>query len=439
MKKSIFNHIVSLHGRDVLYNSYTDNLAMLDPALTELYRQHPVQEIADRHPELYRYMVAKRFLIPANADEWTLCIEDWDKTDAKSKSFGITINPTLSCNMNCWYCYEHHDGNKRMSPDLTASVMALIDAKATDSSLDNLHLTFFGGEPLLEFDEIVKPLIQRTQQVCIANGKTLTLTFVTNAYLLDQDTAAWLDKLGCKVHIQVTLDGDSIHHDAVRHTVNGNGSFNRITANIDKCLNSTKFNFTVRLNYTHRNIMSFADIIPLLEVWCSRYGDRLICDFQHVWQDAAYTLQVQDSLQRVKTAFRKASIPLAQAPESSKYRCYADRSNHIGINYDGTLFHCTARDFNPANSEGFIDNTGKTVHNEKALLRTRLKWGYGKCRTCKAYPLCHGKCSQFLIENQGKEGCPLGYSDEDIDSLIDRRVEFLLDASTPEGRLMAKD
>ena len=85
--------------------------------------------------------------------------------------------------------------------------------------------------------------------------------------------------------------------------------------------------------------------------------------------------------------------------------CYADKKNHVTINYDGNIFKCTVRDFTSENSEGVIDDEGELIWNDKFYVRRNIKFSNAPCLECNILPICNGSCSQHYIENIGKGFC----------------------------------
>jgi uncharacterized protein len=150
---------------------------------------------------------------------------------------------------------------------------------------------------------------------------------------------------------------------------------------------------------------------------------------QRVWQDisAADDSSIESRAEKVRLAFQKLGYSVSQEKEVVKFRCYADRENHAVVNYDGNIYHCTARDFTPESAEGVLSDNGDIVNNDRYQLRNQIKWGNETCLQCSIYPLCHGRCSQQKMDYIGKTGCLTGYTDEQKESILHRRVQTLLD------------
>ena len=104
MKKSRYNFVRDFGVQSVLYNARTENLAVLDRAIADLYSAKTPDEIKVVHPEFYDYLVKKSFILDDSCDELMELKDYWDKIDNDQHSFVISLNPTLNCNMSCWYC-----------------------------------------------------------------------------------------------------------------------------------------------------------------------------------------------------------------------------------------------------------------------------------------------------------------------------------------------
>lgn len=59
----------------------------------------------------------------------------------------------MVCNFDCPYCFEDHFAGK-MSEEVQDDVVALAERMLEASGTKDLHVTWFGGEPLLAPDII---------------------------------------------------------------------------------------------------------------------------------------------------------------------------------------------------------------------------------------------------------------------------------------------
>ncbi len=111
MKTSFYNYEWREGPYLLLYNAATDQVAVLRPETAALYdgcRQRP-DELAERHKEFYDYLCGNGFLVPDGTDEPQAVVRRWQSDEAADRTFMVTVNPTLDCNMQCWYCYEKHE------------------------------------------------------------------------------------------------------------------------------------------------------------------------------------------------------------------------------------------------------------------------------------------------------------------------------------------
>ena len=295
-----------------------------------------------------------------------------------------------------------------------------------DPLLKSFDLSFFGGEPLIQFKHIVKPLAEFAHQQAISNGKNFEVGFTTNGYLLFPKVLDFLSSLKVPVHFQITLDGNERMHNKTRHTANGTGSYFKILENCKNALTNPLFNVSLRCNYTTENVATFMDLAGDLEKTGIVPAKNLQTNFHRVWQDHGSDKEVENHIDKVYQTLVESGYNASDIHAQEKYRCYAEHNNHIVINYDGNLFHCTARDFTPEKSEGAINEEGTLQLNEKSLLRSKLKWGTEACMKCSIYPLCNGLCSQQKVEHTGATGCIAGYTQENKVAIIDKRVRYII-------------
>lgn len=427
MKQSKYNCILQDNTGMVIYNAATDQLVALTPQLANIFNESKAapEKIKAQHAELYDHLLQKGIFVCDDADETEAYIRKREEYERSSGEYTITINPTLACNMSCWYCYESHKNMPAMSADVKQSVLLLIDKLLADNKLKKLNLSFFGGEPLLYFDKVVVDIINHAKMQCKAFDAKLSIHFTTNAYLLTDNVLKHLE--GLDVSFQITLDGGKQVHDSVRKTKGGEPTYARIVEHIHQTL-SHGFPVGVRFNYTAKSIPSFIDVVKDFSHLQQEQKQLVNFTFQRVWQDNEGDADhVGQQVEHIERAFEQAGLFVNNAKSYIVPYCYADGVNTAVVNYNGDLFKCTARDFAPKSKEGTLAADGTLRWNERLRKRMSIRHGSDTCLQCRIYPICHGGCSQMKLEApDGISSCPKGYDDDKIKKIMEGRALYLL-------------
>jgi uncharacterized protein len=140
----------------------------------------------------------------------------------------MVMNLTNQCNLSCQYCYEFGE-DKVATPEGKPKFM---DFETASASVDYLftqsagrhgvHITFFGGETLMNFP-MLKKVVDYAKQKAAAQGRSIDFSLTTNATLL---TPAIIEYLSAnEVGVTVSMDGDKASHDQFRVFSNGKGSY----------------------------------------------------------------------------------------------------------------------------------------------------------------------------------------------------------------------
>lgn len=427
MKQSKYNCILQDNTGMVIYNAATDQLVALTPQLANIFNEGKAtpEKIKAQHAELYDHLLQKGIFVCDDADETEAYIRKREEYERSSGEYTITINPTLACNMSCWYCYESHKNMPAMSADVKQSVLLLIDKLLADNKLKKLNLSFFGGEPLLYFDKVVVDIINHAKMQCKAFDAKLSIHFTTNAYLLTDSVLKQLE--GLDVSFQITIDGGKQVHDSVRKTKGGEPTYARIVEHIHQTL-SLGFPVGVRFNYTAKSIPSFIDVVKDFSHLPQEQKQLVNFTFQRVWQDnEGDASQVEQQVEHIERVFEQAGLFVNNAKSYIVPYCYADGVNTAVVNYNGDLFKCTARDFAPKSKEGTLAADGTLRWNERLRKRMSIRHGSDTCLQCRIYPICHGGCSQMKLEApDGISSCPKGYDDDKIQEIMEGRALYLL-------------
>lgn len=427
MKQSKYNCILQDNTGMVIYNAATDQLVALTPQLANIFNEGKAapEKIKAQHAELYDHLLQKGIFVCDETDETETYIRKREENERSSGEYTITINPTLACNMSCWYCYESHKNMPAMSADVKQSVLLLIDKLLADNKLKKLNLSFFGGEPLLYFDKVVVDIINHAKMQCKAFDAKLSIHFTTNAYLLTDNVLKQLE--GLDVSFQITIDGGKQVHDSVRKTKGGEPTYARIVEHIHQTL-SRGFSVGVRFNYTAKSIPSFIDVVKDFSHLQQEQKQLVNFTFQRVWQDnEGDGSQVGQQVEHIERAFEQAGLFVNNAKSYIVPYCYADGVNTAVVNYNGDLFKCTARDFAPKSKEGTLAADGTLRWNERLRKRMSIRHGSDTCLQCRIYPICHGGCSQMKLEApDGISSCPKGYDNDKIQEIMEGRALYLL-------------
>lgn len=142
----------------------------------------------------------------------------------------LILQVTQQCNLRCKYCaysgnyYNRTHSSERMSFEDAKRVIDFYLERSIE--MDELALSFYGGEPLLEFD-----LIKRCVDYIISKSGERKVRFpmTTNGTLLTEEVIKFLVQHEFK--LLISLDGNKESHDINRQFRNGGGSFEVIYNN----------------------------------------------------------------------------------------------------------------------------------------------------------------------------------------------------------------
>lgn len=251
MKFSIFNSIIYIQGiHTLIYNAFTGKFIVIKNKIIHI-DVNLIKSIQYGNHTLFTQMCEAGVIIDDTQDEISLLQKRIYDADNNFNEYILHINPTLDCNLNCWYCYEKHINHSRMNKEILSATTKYIKSIINNNSIKRFELGFFGGEPLFYFSSIAKHLINYANELCTARGITFLVHFTSNGTLINDQIIRFLSGFSCG--FQITLDGSEETHNKTRFFRDNRGSFNIIIANILKLINSN-IEVIVRINYTSDNV-----------------------------------------------------------------------------------------------------------------------------------------------------------------------------------------
>lgn len=430
-KLSKYTHVIVEDGRTIFFNVKTSKLTVVNEALLNLYndcKEH-VDALEQKHPAFFKELLNNGMIIPEETDEVGELVASWKEKDADASSFGMIINPTLNCNLRCWYCYEPHAGKQVMSKLVFDALLAFVRRKIEEPALRHFNISFFGGEPLMFFDEIVFPFLQESVRLCREKGITVSSNFTTNGVYLTAEVIGRLRSLDFSTPptFQISLDGNRELHDNSRVGRDKKPTYDIIVAHIKEAAKKGCPAF-VRLNYTADNILSFVDVLQDFKEISPAERNFLSFNFQQIWQDQAKNPNIKEQVREVRKIFDQEGFAVSSDEIYYRHTCYADAENRIVVNYDGNIFKCTARDFKPEMREGILTDDGQVLWNSRFHRRMAVKYANESCLNCSILPICNGGCSQSKLESDSEGQCMRGFSEQDKADYAVRRLEELIAA-----------
>ena len=103
----------------------------------------------------------------------------------------LVLNVTNQCNLSCGYCYEYSEDKivdtengrqpKFMSEETAQQSVDFMMGESAE--IETVHLTFFGGETLMNFP-VLKKTVGYARQRAEQLGKGIEFSLTTNATLL---------------------------------------------------------------------------------------------------------------------------------------------------------------------------------------------------------------------------------------------------------------
>lgn len=305
----------------------------------------------------------------------------------------LTINPTLACNFNCPYCFEKQHPNIYMTDEVEEQIIEYIKRH---KQAKFLHVTWFGGEPLLAYRRIVT-LTERMKEL----GLYYSANMITNGYLLNQEIIDNLSYLAIS-SIQITIDGLAERHNSRRGLKSGGETYDRILQNIALLSErQPKIRIGVRVNVDKSNK---DDFISICNFFREKRYPNLSVSLSFV-QDLANTENYTQILSRDEQAefvlylLKQHSLEFGHIyPSSKRYECAIRNRNAIVIGPEGELYKCW-NDVGDASK--VFGHLGRSISNEKLLLRYLVgsdPFEDPRCQECILLPVCGGGCPYSRLQ-----------------------------------------
>ena len=334
-------------------------------------------------------------------------------------SYGLIIMPTEKCNFRCKYCYESF-AKGRMSEhniDLLSNVI-----EEYSSTVENFSLGFFGGEPLLCADLVIK-FSTIAKQNLISRGLFYSAGIATNGSLLTSELFDRLLDAGVQFY-QITIDGNEEMHNSQRPSASGQPTFRKIVKNLRTMAESNRdFLCLIRCNSDSRNFSKLYDLFDGTTVDFIKNDSRFKIDVHQIWQSDRNDVNAHKSTAGCSSTMSQImdfqmlsnglnllgynSVAFADVPSPMSSACYAGKPNWFVVGSDLSLYKCTVVFDREENKVGEINETGFVVDRLKNLLWTGSNAiTDAGCNSCHLRVPCGGISCPLTRFAEGTKVCP---------------------------------
>lgn len=388
--------------KNVIYNTYSGALVALENVLEDYLPEDSCDSLVTKA------LIEQGFFVDEKCDELQRLLIQ--RTEA---IFGMSavqlhydIATTLKCQARCSYCFENTIGMKNtMSHEVLISTFEYIKKEVLHYRPKKLHITFFGGEPLVDYEQLLE-IGQMLKLFCENNLVDFSSKMITNGIALSYTKAKELrDQVGL-TDVQITLDGLKDTYAVVKRI----DAFDKVIENIIEI--SDILNVIIRLNISSENMKEIRELIVYLleknkldgkiKIYLAKVERTQGCDFsdniclnEKRYEDTR--LEIYRDL-----AWKYKSLMIDDlVPKVRRNYCGLERVNAAVIGPDGKLYKCEK-------TLGFEDKaigdvyTGKYYNNNEICFYDSLSQN---CFTCSLLPVCFGGCPYRRVIDKKEISC----------------------------------
>lgn len=404
------------NGIYLCYSVFNNQFLLLNEDKYNLFRTGSFANMEKDMPSFYEQLKNSLFIVPNEFKESEIIKNVKREKIYDSAMYQVMVNTTLDCNLNCWYCYEDLIPKSKLKKEVINAIEKHIELQYSRSRFNILKMSFFGGEPFVNFEGI-KKLLDFAKLFCAERDIELVADFTTNATLITQEHIEFLKNFRC--HFQITLDGNRKMHNSIKKDKEQilKDTYQK-TLDVLYDINSQISNrwVAVRVNFNNNTLKHIDEIISDID-FLDRKTTYVI--LKKVWQVSKEKVD-KELLHKTIQKFMDMEFLLDYYIMPKGSVCFAERYNHVLFNFDGKVFKCSTIKFEDSEVLGSLNySTGRLNWNLNKMASWYEDITPQECIKCKWFPVCLGPCNKQIIANKGKHICT-------FDAMNMTTKEFLL-------------
>lgn len=248
-----------------------------------------------------------------------------------SRPYSMILGLTNDCNLACKYCFVHQNPQYMTFEVAEQSILWLKENYEARNKTEKLNIVFFGGEPLLCYDTIIVPIVEKYKDIA-------EFSITTNGVLLDEDKVDFFYKNN--VHILLSFDGVKVVQNKQRVGKECN-SYDSVIKNIPYLL--LRFpNTTMRMTITKDSLPHLYDSIILAEEMGFKNVTFTPNAYEEwTWDDAViYEEQLNKVGLHIYKSFFNHHDPVINVQPIQKAYTKVEQSLYDNLKFNNNIMRC---------------------------------------------------------------------------------------------------
>lgn len=402
MRKSSYFISTKVNDFVLYYNLVNDTLLQLPADRNEgclKCLQNPNDTRSVYWPKLYE----EKFIVEDDYDELKEIQRRHWKTVNSADELNVTVISTLKCNSDCTYCYQRNLDFRY--EEMTEDDFDGLYAFLLEVPQRNIHISWYGGEPLLARDRILNFCARADKD----KRHTYSYSISTNASVYDEKFFRMMERYGL-TNVTVSVVGTGEIQSALRPSAEYDSGrvirniismtrHTKVIVNLNLCktnIENIKKVFEELSGYRHSSLsFSFSRIVSYDHRPCAEIELDVDIYMKHMIELANWALDHQFCISDM-SCFQNFGV-----------YCGAYANNNYVVGPGLYLYQCD-RSYDPKESFAQIVKGALSYRmdcsgcGDVELCLDPYK--IDECRKCKLLPYCNGGCD--YQRKIGKNPCP---------------------------------
>lgn len=416
----------------LIYNCYSGGIIKLE---NDVYWKIIKDNFLLKDIKYGQELLANGFIVNSHVDEFnrvkmqleSVLNEKWQET------VSYVIAPTLNCNLNCVYCFQKdfrtYGTSNIITDDMLNKIKTfIVNSNSHNKLLKKIKITWFGGEPLLCYEQIVsfcKSIIEELTKYDIS----FECSIISNGILLNESRLKELTTECNLKRIQITLDGEENTYCSKKQTTKE--SYIKVIENI--CISTKYAKTVVRVNADKKNYDELLRLSQSLYEMDVNKENLIVHfaqlrDYQNKCTHSPFFTDFE--FWQYKNEFYDSLSTGKNSDEDNKNRlngfscapfCGLARKNNFVIDYAGNLYKC---EHYIGEKDKIVGTVEDGIFYNDIYLKSLTVQADDRCKECNIFPYCNYSRCTAMYEFAGNSSKCLCYN-EQLNVIQDKMKKYI--------------